>query len=402
MASEINNFVGDDYMSVLYVLDSTYDVKYTIDIFIDLLWTERYCGYGEFEITVPYSKELLASCGIDDYVSIRESNVIMIIDTIGISSDVVSGASVKISGRSLESLLDRRIIADKAIGTIDSEGNPNPIGLQEAMKTLLNNNVIQPDLSVRRIPNFSFKESTDTRITRLQMDAFQERGTIIYDKLLKVCQDNDLGFRVNAVGSGGFQFELYVGTDRSWDQTAVPTVLFSTSYENLNHSDYLKSDQSMRNVIYIDWKYKFELFFPEDLKTFEFSGNDISEIYSGEAVSGLARRETYMEDSTEYSAGTYVITQQSPTYKLDTSGVKKQVANKGKEELALNKSVSCFEGDVEYNRQFIYGVDYFVGDIVQLENEYSLHGKCRITELVRTRDSSGVTVIPTFQSLEGG
>lgn len=404
MASEINNFVGDDYMSVLYVLDSTYDVKYTIDIFIDLLWTERYCGYGEFEITVPLDKRVIDTCHVNDYVTIRESDVIMVIDTIAISNDSINGAIIKLSGRSLETILDRRIIVDEKIGTIDSQGNPSPIGVQEVIRIILNNNLINPSDQKRKIPGFSINISSDSKITSLSTESFQERGTIVYDKILKLCQDNKLGFRVNGIGSGAFQFELYFGTDRSRSQSSVPVVVFSDSYENLSRSDYLNTEQEYRNVVYIDWGYKYNWIFIDhdpdtgtSVKSYEQRGSKVSEIYKNEATSGLARRETYLNDGTEYAVGDIVYPALPPA---DISGAEKQVASKGKENLASFKAGTYFEGEVEPNRQFIYGRDYFLGDIVQLEGQYGLGARCRIVEIVRSHDSAGSTMTPTFEIIE--
>lgn len=406
MASEINNFVSDDYMSCLYVLDSSYNVKMMIDTFTDLLWTERYCGYGEFEITAPLDKRVIDTCRVNDYVTIRESDVIMVIDTVAITDDGVNGTIVKLSGRSLETLLDRRIIVDKQIGHIDTVGNPSPIGVQEVIRIILNNNLINPTDPKRKIPGFSINLSSDSKITSLSTESFQERGSIVYDKILKLCQDNKLGFRVKGVGSGDFQFELYFGTDRSRSQSSVPVVVFSDSYENLSRSDYLNTEQEYRNVVYIDWSYKYNWIFVEhdpdtgtSVKSYEQRGSKVSEIYENEATSGLARRETYLNDGTEYAVGDIVYPTLPPA---DISGAEKQVVSKGKENLASFKAGTYFEGEVEPNRQFIYGRDYFLGDIVQLEGQYGLSAKCRIVEIVRSHDASGSTMTPTFEIIDEG
>lgn len=404
MASEVNTFVDDEYMNCLYVLDSSYNVKMMLDTFTDLLWTERYCGYGEFEITTQLDQRIVDTCHVNDYVTIKESDVIMVIDTIAITNDSVDGSIIKISGRSLETILDRRIIIDEKIGTIDGQGNPSPIGVQEVIQIILNNNLINPSESRRRIAGFSMKLSSDSKITRLVTESFQERGSIVYDKILKLCQDNNLGFRVNGVNEGAFQFELYFGVDRSRSQSSVPVVVFSDSYENLPHSEYLNTEQEYRNVIYIDWNYKYNWIFvnhDEDNKTsvetFEQRGSEVSVIYKNEAVSGLFRRETYMNDGTEYDVGSIVYPTLPPP---DFSGAEKQVASKGKENLASFKAGTYFEGDVEPNRQFIYGRDYFLGDIVQLEGQYGLNARCRITEIMRSHSASGASMVPTFEIIE--
>lgn len=389
MASEINNFVGENYFRYLYVTDSEYSIKLIVDTFSDFLWVERYCGHGEFEITMPINQRVLENCFVGDYVTIRESDVVMIVETISITSDAVNGDTMTISGRSLESILDRRIILDDSIGTINEDGSSNPIGVQTAIQTILNNNVINSADSNRRIQGFSFKVSADTAITNLTMESFEPGDEFVYDKILSICQEKDLGFRVNAVGKGNFQFELYFGVDRTWDQSAVPAVIFSDSYENLANSNYLQTMTDHKNVVYVRWNWTSETETEEG--TERDSGVETTETYRDKNYSGLSRRETFTVDNETHDIG---------PNKNKTAAIN-QAKDIGKEYLSKYKTTEYFEGETEPYRQFVYGVDYFLGDIVQLANSYGKTGKCRITELMRSRDSSGVTMIPTFKKIEG-
>ena len=70
------------------------------------------------------------------------------------------------------------------------------------------------------------------------------------------------------------------------------------------------------------------------------------------------------------------------------------------EELADNGTVTSFEGEVDAAHQFVYGRDFFIGDIVQLVNEHGIESRSRVTELVRSQDQNGSTVVPTFTGLD--
>lgn len=405
MAQEINNFVGDEFLQYLYVVDSTYTITAIIDSFTDVLWTERYCGCGEFEITMPMRYDIFEKCRLDDYIVIRESDVVMIIETIGIHSDYENGDTLTISGRSLESLLERRIIIDETIGKVSTEGEASPVGVQEAIRTMVNNNVAAPSNSYRTIPKFSFSASTDSRITSLSMESFQERGTNLYDKILAICKDKDLGFRVNALDGGGYQFELYFGTDRTWDQTAVPVVVFSESYENLLNTDYLRTDKEFKSAIYVEWDWNYKKGSnrddPQDKSNaYEYTGTDVTESYRGSNPSGLARRETFIKADKSYDLGFLPYGSTIPIDNLKRSYIT-QMQDKGREDLANYKTTEYFDGETNPNRQYIYGRDYVLGDVVQLENKYGRKAKCRITEIIRSRNASGPSMVPTFEKVEG-
>lgn len=78
----------------------------------------------------------------------------------------------------------------------------------------------------------------------------------------------------------------------------------------------------------------------------------------------------------------------------------KQLKQKGTEELAKNVLVKTFEGEIQTSFSDQNSRNYwdycFTGDIVQVENEYGQAGKSRITELIRSEDSSGMRIYQTF------
>ena len=49
---------------------------------------------------------------------------------------------------------------------------------------------------------------------------------------------------------------------------------------------------------------------------------------------------------------------------------------------------------------FVFGVDFFLGDVVQLSDRYGNEGRSRITEIVFSHDSEGEKTYPTFISVD--
>ena len=72
----------------------------------------------------------------------------------------------------------------------------------------------------------------------------------------------------------------------------------------------------------------------------------------------------------------------------------------GEEKLAETEITTEFTGEILPGTNFTYGVDYFLGDIVQIENDYGISKATRITEIIASKDENGENVIPTFE--EGG
>ena len=146
----------------IYVLDHNFRRQHIIDIYESLIWTDRYGESGDFELYLPTSQEAIDILQKDMYLSIDTSDYIKIIEDIEITSNNEDGKKLKVTGRTLDSILDRRIIWGL------TELN---VSLQDGIEELLNKNLINPDDPNRKIDNFVMKKSTDSAITDLMIDA---------------------------------------------------------------------------------------------------------------------------------------------------------------------------------------------------------------------------------------
>jgi hypothetical protein len=65
-----------------------------------------------------------------------------------------------------------------------------------------------------------------------------------------------------------------------------------------------------------------------------------------------------------------------------------------------NNKVILFEGTIDAEGNFKIDRDFGLGDIVTIENEAGLGGKCRIVELLYSEDAdNGLRVHPTFSKV---
>ena len=76
-----------------------------------------------------------------------------------------------------------------------------------------------------------------------------------------------------------------------------------------------------------------------------------------------------------------------------------QLTAKGEKNLADHDRVTAFEGEVEVTRLFKYGEDFFIGDIVQIANEYGNEGSAYISELIISRSKDEQSIYPTFKTI---
>lgn len=350
----------------VWILDEDFRSVLLIDAFESLLWTERYNGAGNFEIYTTVDLNILKMVRQDYYAWLRDSEQMMIVETIQITTEVETGAKMIFSGRSLESILDRHIIWTQT--TVS--GN-----LQNAVKKLLDENVINPSIADRRIPNFIFEPSDDPAITSLTLSA-QYTGDNLYDTIYTICDANHIGFQVTLNEKYQFVFKLYAGKNRTYDQTENPYVIFSPKFENIINSNYIESDKTLKNVA---------------LVAGEDSGTSRRTLVVGSG-SGLKRRELYVDArdiQSETSSG-----------KLSDAEYNAKLKTRGEEKLAEWETTKTFEGEMETTKTFVYGKDFFKGDIVQFVNEYDMEAKVRVMEIIRAQDTSGYSTYPTFSVVD--
>ena len=344
----------------LYVYNSSYQMIGVVEKYISLIWSDRYDEAGDFELEVSYDPLLKDLLQKDRFVTVDYSDHTAIIEKIEISKDDEEDAKMVVSGRSVEIILDRRIVLEKT--EFDEETN---ISLQNGIKTLLNENLINPSNSKRKISNFMFSESSVVSITSLSINETYDKDDL-YSIITGLCSDNHIGFKVLMDSSGRYVFGLYKGKDISND------VIFSPYYDNLNNSQYFSSIEDYKNVMFVSKDDS------EYLVAFDSSSEP----------TGLSRRETHesASDLKENKEGDLT------DHELEIKALKKLKSE--------HKIKTGFEGDIIPDVLYTYRTDYNVGDKVQLEDAYGNREAVYISEVVITFDENGLSIIPTFKEID--
>ena len=68
----------------------------------------------------------------------------------------------------------------------------------------------------------------------------------------------------------------------------------------------------------------------------------------------------------------------------------------GKEEIKKATETIQFNGEILNSNAYTYGVDYNLGDVVQVINEYGITGTAMITEITEVEDETGYSIYPTL------
>ena len=201
----------------------------------------------------------------------------------------------------------------------------------------------------------------------------------------------------------------YNGVNRTFNQGERPPVVFSPKYDNLSKATYFKSKVGTRTKIF-SGAVKFTV--PNNLL---FTNNGYQQEYldqNGDSAmqnnsirvgnKGLGLREGYLQSpSIEHTNG-YM--QAGNGFKgvatVDPNSIYRQIHEQCNTELWRHMPIEMFSGEAAQQSMYIYNEDFFLGDFVQIQNEFGQQDIARVTEYIRTSsDSEGDVFYPTFESL---
>ncbi len=364
----------------ILVYDENLVAVTVLDSYESLIWNDKYSEAGDFEFYTPISQEIVDNVKPNYYLSIKDSEHMMIVEDRETETDIEDGNKIKITGRSLESILERRIIW----------GEQTLIGkLEDVIRSLINTNIVNPSDTSRQIPNFIYEDSGDASINEIDVNE-QYEGENLLTVISNLCTANEIGFKVTLDDENRFVFKLYKGANRSYDQDILPWVVFRPDFDNIIKSDYKEEIKDYKTITLVSGT--------ETIKTEETDPDTGRTTTNTEDVpvtrvigsgSGLLRREIF-------TSATDIRRDEEMSHDEFIA----QLDRKGTDTLREHSLKKSFDGDFETTRMFVYKRDFFLGDKVQVANEYGIESPSRITEFVYSIDSSGVTSHPVFTALD--
>lgn len=351
-----------------YILDQDFNDIDIVQNAESLVWKKCYCDPGSFEIYTIASTENINLLQIGRYITRLDDDMVGVIEKINIQKDDDGRNMLLVSGRCAKSLFARRIIQPQQTfsGTVWNR-----------MYWMIYRNAAEPSAEYRRIPSISISD-VDPGIKGLS-DKTQHTGTNLMDAVIELLAANDLGWKVTR-SSSTLHVTLVAGTDRSVNQTENEPVVFSDGLDNLLSSDYEKDMTGYANVAHIAGE--------GEGSSRVWAGIDITGGQTG--ISGLDRYELFVDardlqkTSTDDSGSETTMTDAEYYAQLQARGLEK---------LKDKQYTESFEGEADWGA-YKYRIDYDVGDIVTIRNQFGLSADIRIVAVEEIEDKDGYTVTP--------
>lgn len=382
----------------VYILDSNYEKLGLIDNAESVLWNKKLIEVGECELYVPADNEHINLIVNGKYIYREDDEMLCEIISVELETNVEQGDYIIVTGHDMKSVLSGRVVATE----LTYSGS-----VANFIKKVIVDNVINPQQTQRAINNFTFNDSNFNEFTETINTNVSNED--ILELIKTTCLTYNYGFKVKYTNdSKTLEFGLIKGENKA-NITSETYIEFSPTYSNIISSKYKEDVSNYKNLCYISYKdlnEKVQLMSVFNTPV-EPVGEDRKEIYVD--GSSTNREITFEELQSMYPD----VTLSGSSYK--SNGV--VVANVSEDKivvtdatyllliktialntLALHNKQVAFEGEVDSINSYTYKVDYDLGDIVKVINEYGIEAQAMITEVLESDDNEqGYIVTPKFE-----
>lgn len=355
----------------VYILDSLYRRIQVVDRFESLIWTERFFAYGDFELSLHSTLDSRTKFPVGTRFAINESYRVMTVNTVEDSTDADGKATLKLTGKSLEAILDDRI-ARGTLSDLTTEpkwiltGTPVDIANKIFHDICVVGTLNAADVIANVIEGTIFPEDTiaePSEIITVEIDP-----TTVYQAIKNVCDLYGIGFRlVRNFDTSQLYFDIYTGSDRTTQQTTLPAVVFSPDLDNLQNTTELTSIASYKNVAYVFSSVGHEIVYPQDVDP---------------TVTGFERH--------------VLLVKADDIKDEDPAIASAKMIQRGKEELSKNRQYFAFDGELNQRSAYKYGVHYNLGDLVEMRNTDGATNQMQVVEQIFVSDKEGERSYPTL------
>lgn len=358
----------------IYILDSQLRREKVVDNFESFIWTERFSSEGDFELRVKSTKANRELYSSNTMIAHSDSFRVMVVDILSNEVDEEGREILIVSGVSLEAQMKDRVANASFDGTTVATvwamtGLPGDL-MRYIFISICVNNINRPEDNIPFIqatsstglfPTDTIAEPSDDILLEIEPQS-------VYDIEKYVGDIFNLGFRlVRNYDSSELYYDVYSGCDRTSGQTDFPAVIFSKELDTLAKTKEFNSIHNYKNIAYV--------FHP------------------------LANAIVYAPGASALTAGfdrKILVVDASDITETEEPALSNQLQRRGLDELAQHRSLSAFDGEIPQLGAYKYGVDYNLGDIVEMRNVDGVTNNMRVTEQIFVSDAEGERSYPTL------
>lgn len=362
-----------------YTLNRRFLREEVVDAFDSLIWTERYYGDSDVEITLPATPANVRLLAEGKFLELGGSKEIMMLETHSIEDGILT-----VSGISLLKWLNNRFVR-KTAAHEDRYWNVEGLTAGQTLAHVLEEMVISPGPAGVETPAMFL-------IPGLSVSDRDGSGEVItvavpygplYDALYEIATTHLVGMKIvlNYANESTYSlgFSSYRGLDKSSGQSDRPVVRFSPDMESLTDIKELRSMSGYKTLVY-SWAPAN----PGSLATTP----GIASVLQLFAVG-------FEQDAWDLRA-TQVLADDITTDLVGGSAETMQSLLDARAQAALNAAayVAQVDGEIVPTSQFKYGRDYNLGDIIEIAGYSGIVQPARVTEYIRAQDASGEKAYP--------
>lgn len=219
------------------IMNDQFERLAVVDDYSSFIWSTRYYTSGDFQLIVDVNETNMHLFMKNYYVVRDDDENVGIIEDITIERNEDAHEVLIVKGRFLDAIIGRRIIAQQT--TVTGK-------ISDCIEQLINDNIINPSVEARKIANFTI----DSNVININMQA-QYTGKNLLDTISSLCKTYGIGYKVTLNDDHEFVFQLYEGTDRTYDQNVNPWVIFSDTYDNLLSSQYEENYKNIATAVLV-------------------------------------------------------------------------------------------------------------------------------------------------------
>ena len=340
---------------------------------ISAMWTERYREPGEFEIVAPMSSGLLTFLPLGTIISHTNTLEAMVVENHNIKDDENSDPTLSITGRTLEVVLEDRIVGSNQVQTqqLIVEYNIPAANTWNQAVTLINEHIQTPADANDKLANFhgiTYMTGTGTSQARViaRMDVHRALLEILaVDNLgIKVIRQNPWSTEGNNFGT---HFVIHKGVNRA------ASVVFSWKAGDLETAEYLWSNRKYKNSVLVKGRYV-----NVKVHTAGYTGYNRSMGYiQADDIDGHL--------DTTPSGQTLV-------------DITNKMLVRGNAYLAGQNRINLIRADISEISKYHYRRDYNIGDIVTVDGNFGEIAPMRVVEYVEIQDENEEKGHPTLET----